>query len=653
MPLLSEFLQEEMEESEKIKLAIMICDALKRRGAPHGKLCPENIQFNEDGEIIFLDKEPAPKYKDNDWDMYVVSEDLQASDVYSLGRIFRGDFKLMFPPTRDMMEGDPRNRPKLEDVIKPLNDEIPKIIPNKFSIGKYKFIREDMDFVLNIDKYEYDENLHDKLDTIIAFQLALRRCGIYYEAKPDFRKKSFRIALSANINKPFDVWKKELSSAFETALADVAARKRLKVDPKHWEVADDFFEKNPKAIKYSKKRFKGYSKESGEFHSFVRIDGKIYALADGNYLGKGTQGVVKKCQEMIKIQNEDGGFTYKGGKYFAIKTQPELIEGDEMMSSVLDKGQKEMDLIKLSGDLDPRQAIRELEPSTAEKIGKTHKVHKIIDLHEGFELYSMLANVVNRELSIVLPRLDPSQKLMLALESCLKIQMLHDNRIIHGDIKAENMIADVISDGFLVTPVDYGSASRLPEGQNSIIDPAKPATPLYAAPEIGKTIEVDDEYILERGENRFSFASDNYALGMLFKMGFRLHEMSDKCRFLCDMMMNKYAEMRPKLIEVIEKLRDELVLLPRAQKTDKVEKIIQKVDKFIKEHRAAKAVEVPRMAEPEAVPAKPEAAPIAKPAPILPLSQQHSSASKVSPEVVKAEPEADLSPKEKSPKAGQ
>ena len=81
-------------------------------------------------------------------------------------------------------------------------------------------------------------------------------------------------------------------------------------------------------------------------------------------------------------------------------------------------------------------------------------------------------------------------------ESALALQHLHNNHVIHRDIKGANCI---LFDGYLLKLADFGIARYIGE---SVVASSAKGTWRYMAPEINS-------------QNHFSFASDLYAYGML------------------------------------------------------------------------------------------------------------------------------------------
>jgi serine/threonine protein kinase len=65
----------------------------------------------------------------------------------------------------------------------------------------------------------------------------------------------------------------------------------------------------------------------------------------------------------------------------------------------------------------------------------------------------------------------------------LALQEVHAARYLHRDLKVENLIAISREDNSAIKLIDFGMMVRLPEGEDRLIDPQKPGTPSYIAPE--------------------------------------------------------------------------------------------------------------------------------------------------------------------------
>ncbi|HET9843045.1 MAG TPA: protein kinase, partial [Gammaproteobacteria bacterium] len=134
------------------------------------------------------------------------------------------------------------------------------------------------------------------------------------------------------------------------------------------------------------------------------------------------------------------------------------------------------------------------------------KIYTVSELKEGTELFNTLSTADDHGMRI--KNLTQIQYLVIALKCCLCIAELHEQRIIHGDLKSENLILQTLPYDLTVHATDFAFSKILPFGQE-IIKSTPQGTPDFTAPEI-----IDGGY--------FSKASDIYALGRMFEKDFNL-----------------------------------------------------------------------------------------------------------------------------------
>lgn len=266
---------------------------------------------------------------------------------------------------------------------------------------------------------------------------------------------------------------------------------RLIISEEEWQAAEAFF-KNPENKlkgKYSKKDpsrgiynaayEKGSSAIAAAKHSFLFINGKIYAVSNGEYrVGSGTFGNVKVIQDrkgnsdVVKIENYDDkeiAIEKKGGA----DREKEIGERVGMVKGTL---------------------VRHLEKLIQFKNKITeHKIYTVLEDRGKEELF----DVINEG------QLNTVQGLEIAIACCDQIQSLHDLRIVHCDIKPENFMASKEGDHYLISSIDFGFSKYLPAGSNYIITDNAEGTPGYAAPEVYSKM--------------YSYATDVYALGKFFR----------------------------------------------------------------------------------------------------------------------------------------
>ncbi|MCS5707665.1 protein kinase [Candidatus Berkiella cookevillensis] len=269
--------------------------------------------------------------------------------------------------------------------------------------------------------------------------------------------------------------------------------------------------------------------------SFINVEGKIYAIKNGECVGEGNFGKVK----IIQARNRNN---------FAVK-----IEGRQKR-----------------GETDPELAImKTLNHFHGEaerlygKIFKGQYSHKklytVMDFHEGNELLREL--YVGKTDETPHKNLTEEQKLLLAIRAAQAIQYLHAHKVIHADIKPANLMTRVDGDVIVMAAIDFGFSMVLNEGQKVLQDTCK-GSPLYCAPEILE-LNYDNKgnpVSVKRAKDpaSYSFASDIFALGVMFKYDFQL-KMEDA---FYKKIMNTDPSQRPSMDELIEALYSELEKQP-------------------------------------------------------------------------------------------
>jgi len=259
----------------------------------------------------------------------------------------------------------------------------------------------------------------------------------------------------------------------------------LNVSPEQWAVANDFFRLNDSAIKLSKT-----SKSSG--FSFIKVDGVIYAMANGTYLGGGGFSKVKVVEteqginHVVKIE----------GKGVDHRTNKEIAAMQKLGKFI---GMVERTLLQQKDFWKGRKA----QPHLTQK-----KTYKIVTKEEGADLFNLLHNNHLNPLNSI-------QKLIIAIHICQVLQHIHKKGVIHADIKADNMLAAIDGNDIKIAILDFGFAIILEPGKSMAIDEAK-GTIGFIAPEIYNQAHP------ELSKREFSFASDVYALGKLFMNSLKL-----------------------------------------------------------------------------------------------------------------------------------
>lgn len=274
---------------------------------------------------------------------------------------------------------------------------------------------------------------------------------------------------------------------------------RLNISETEWQAAEAYFKDpvNQKKGKMRKKdatdydetlhkgvaadEAKGIAKKDATRHSFLFINGHIYAVANGEYrTGSGSFGNVKVIQDrkgdsdVVKVENYDN----------KIRRLTKNNEGD-----IEKEVGERVGMVK-------GEAVRPLMTLKQFKNYYTkNKLYTILEDRGKEELF----DVINSNLKRLAK---PNKGLPIAIQCCNAIQLLHDRRIIHRDVKPENFTTNKTGEIYLVNSIDFGLSAFLPEGTDMLTANKAVGTPGYAAPEVYRC-----EYL---------FVTDVYALGKFF-----------------------------------------------------------------------------------------------------------------------------------------
>lgn len=266
------------------------------------------------------------------------------------------------------------------------------------------------------------------------------------------------------------------------------------VSETEWDKADEFFRNNPPDAKLRRK-----DPNSGVSHSFIKIGNEIVALQ--HTLGKGAFARVKFA-ETRTLQK------------YAMRVEALGRDAKEEEKKIM-------------------QELKYLFGRTA-RDGKKYSAMRYI---EGCELYAGMLSY-QKEVS-----LNERDKLSIAIESVKAIKYLHTKRILHCDIKAQNMMINKDKNGvFRIIPIDFGLSKKLPKGKKFVTAEGA-GTEGFVAPEI-------------KNNEQYSKASDVYALGMMLKIQMGIeHPIIDK-------MLSEDPKERPTLNEVETALMSQLRITP-------------------------------------------------------------------------------------------
>lgn len=300
------------------------------------------------------------------------------------------------------------------------------------------------------------------------------------------------------------------------------------VSDEEWDIAEqhfatmeksDYSTDDPRLIKLSAKENPALK------HSFININGNIYVKATGEAIGEGKFGKVKLVQN-------------RAGDNFAVKIEGRGKREDE------EAEKKIMQYLGVfHGEAEKSYAENKLYKGRITR----KKLYAVMNLQEGKDMDKLLymdSTYTQRK------TVDPVTKYLLAIKSAEALSGLHAKRVIHADIKSGNFMAKIDGATILVGAVDFGLSMLLPEGENVLIekhDQTPKGSPMYIAPELYKITE-----------SQFSFASDIYALGVMFEYDLQL----DIGHTFYEKILNKDPKERLSMPEVLDQLYAGLKKLP-------------------------------------------------------------------------------------------
>lgn len=252
----------------------------------------------------------------------------------------------------------------------------------------------------------------------------------------------------------------------------------LTITDEEWNRADSYYSPNL-IINFKNNKLKK-DKNADEEHSFIQIEGNVIALANKRIegrLGKGGTANVKLGQD-------------RAGNNFAVKIE----EG-----KLRNKNNEELQIMKKLNYYFGQTQRNYTKPVLFKNKMIRSKLYTVMQLKEGDELFDQ----VNQ--------LTYTQKLIVAIKSCQAIQILHENNIIHGDMKSQNLMAKIAGNDIHIQIIDFGfSVIKPPKKSYKKLNVTR-GTEGYIAPEI-------------KAEKKYSFQSDIFALGKMFKRALNLPE---------------------------------------------------------------------------------------------------------------------------------
>ncbi len=264
------------------------------------------------------------------------------------------------------------------------------------------------------------------------------------------------------------------------------------VPKEEWAIANHTLSKALPGTKMRKKI-------TGLAHSFIKFKDKIVAI--GKKLGEGSFGIVKQAQDQLE-------------NHFAVKVQGGPIDADDKEEETIGE---EMDF---AYDMVERklEIAKKFYENTYHEITTNTKKYALLKYLDGndlvYELYDKKAYHEHDAL-VRITKLSPVQKLIIAIQVCQLLKKLQQHRIIHADLKPENLKVIINGNNIKVYLMDFGFSMHLPRDKTFITSIAK-GSPGYIAPEIFNPLS------LVHTESKFSFESDIYATGIMFRDDFQL-----------------------------------------------------------------------------------------------------------------------------------
>lgn len=318
----------------------------------------------------------------------------------------------------------------------------------------------------------------------------------------------------------------------------------LTISEAEWGAAEIYFNNNKDKVKMSRKL------ENTIKNSFICVNGVIYAKGTGKValLGEGSFGKVKVCQN-------------KKGENFAVKIEGRGLRAQDNTEKVV------MEILNfMHGQAEVPYNKKKYKGRKTEK-----KLYTILELVPGKELKELIYTDK--------VQFTNAQKLVLAIQACEAIQKLHEKNILHEDIKPANFMANITQTGktadaiLLVTAIDFGFSELLDKNKSTLKSTWK-GSRFYMAPELS-------DLYSHSGGLPFSFASDIYALGMMFDEDLKLD--------MDDAFYKKILHLNPKerhtIVQLLDDLYKKLSLEPHL--SDEYKNLIKNYEKKRKPQRVA------------------------------------------------------------------
>ena len=267
--------------------------------------------------------------------------------------------------------------------------------------------------------------------------------------------------------------------------------------PQDFDAADDWFEANEDEVKYSRKDEFGHSTDRN--FSFLRApDEMIYAVQDTHSDKEAFKNTFAAPVGMYGYDLGGSAAVKRvvnlDGKEFALRIS--TIRGAQRYAyQILIK----LGLLRAVIERES-QSKKEFFIDRRKKLAPPVKVYEILEFAPGKDFYDYL-----RESADKAEEMPFLARLQIALSMLKAVEVIHDQDIIHGDLKSKNMRLDVTSN--TIKLVDFQHSKEL-EGKPSIVG-APCGTVAYLA------FELCFDHIIKEKKCVHSKASDVFALGVI------------------------------------------------------------------------------------------------------------------------------------------
>lgn len=288
-------------------------------------------------------------------------------------------------------------------------------------------------------------------------------------------------------------------------------KNKLRITAEEWQKAEQYFQEHPQDVKMRKPPEAKGEKGNKNLHSFVKLKGKIWAIANGEYVGRGGKGKVKFAQDKegaVYVVKITGTALAKPSQHLGQKNPEHEASDQQDLTAVakqpaLDENQNEQRIAELL-QVSHGQVARKLDAPVQLFKEEADRPNYTVDE----KIYTILEYIPGREIDEEFYYGDqpktPLPCLLVLIKSALAIDKLHELGVVHADIKEQNFRTVVQGSNVSVKEIDYGFSKILEKGQKFAVAEKIQGTQTYMAPEI-------------MNEGKYSFSSDTYALGRMFE----------------------------------------------------------------------------------------------------------------------------------------